>query len=95
MTRARTRSVTTLREIREAMQKAPLTREEELVLRMRHGVSEPRTAALQFIEPGSAILAAELAAIEARAVARMATVAEDELEGNELKAAIIEKLKNL
>ena len=38
----------TRRDVKKAMRKANLSREEELVLRMRHGIDEPGHARLEF-----------------------------------------------
>lgn len=79
-----------------AFRQANLSREEELVLRMRHGISEPRTARLEYRGQQNQEIAAKLALMEAATL--------DELRGHEqpedprqsaMKARIIERLKRI
>lgn len=83
------------RAIRKAMQKADLTHEEELVLRLRYGLSEPRSTHLAYRGSNSPEIAAKLALIEADALARMRPRPADKLEGHELKQDIIDKLRRI
>ncbi len=90
--------VTERRELATAFREAQLSREEELVLRMRHGIPEPRAAALEFRGQGHPELAAKLAMMELAALeelhARGTTPAESPREAA-VKHAIIERLKKL
>ncbi len=79
-----------------AFRQANLSREEELVLRMRHGISEPRTAQLEYRGQHIPEIAAKLAMMEAATL--------DEMRGQEppedprqsaMKARIIERLKRI
>lgn len=77
------------------MRKADLTREEELVLRMRYGIAEPRSAHLEFRGSDDQEVAAKLALIEADALAHMRPHAAAEPEGEELKRSLIDQLRKL
>lgn len=94
-----TRSVTATerRELQKGLQRVEMTREEELVLRMRHGIGAPRTTRLEFRGQNDPELSAKLAMIEADALAQVRPKAEAEvdLEGEALKRAIIERLKRI
>lgn len=96
-TRTRTERVATRREIRKALRKVRLSREEELVLRMRYGVPEPRTASLEYRGQNDPELAVKLALIEADILARMRPrpVPDEPLEGAALKSAIIDELRRI
>jgi DNA-directed RNA polymerase sigma subunit (sigma70/sigma32) len=90
-TQART---TTRREVLKAIRKADLTREEELVLRMRYGIAEPRSAHLEFRGSDDQEVAAKLAFIEADALAHMRPhPAEPDAE--ELKRSLIDRLREI
>ena len=91
------RQVVTHRDLQKAIRKASLTREEELVIRMRLGISETGIAKLSFRGQNHDELATKLAQIEAEALAhlRPRPVAHAPEEGQALKAAIIEKLKRV
>lgn len=90
--------VTERRELATAFREAQLSREEELVLRMRHGIAEPRTATLEFRGQGQPEIAAKLAMMELAALEELqlgsATPAESPREVA-VKQAIIERLKKL
>ncbi len=94
-------ATTTRRDVHKALRKAELTREEELVLRLRHGLSEPGATHLEFRGTTHPELAAKLALIEADALAHMRPHVAVQVEaaaetGNgELKQSIIDKLKKL
>ena len=92
----RTRTLTGERELQKALRQARLTREEELVLRMRLGIPEAPSAKLEFMGTDDPELAAKLAMIEAQALETMrprpvSTTPNDDA----LKRSIIEKLKEL
>lgn len=86
------------RELRTAFRDAQLTREEELVLRMRHGIQEPRGATLEFRGQDQPEIAAKLAMMELATLqeirARSAGPVESPREVA-IKRAIIERLKKL
>lgn len=84
------------KELGLAFRQAQLTREEELVLRMRHGVAEAREAALEFRGQHIPEIAAKLAMMEAAALdeLRDREPAEDPRE-SATKARIIDRLKRL
>ena len=95
-TKTRTLSTTTTRrDLQKAIREASLTHEEELVLRMRHGVPEPRTASLEYRGQDDAELATKLAMIEAEAIEKMRPRLVEPEEGEELKSYIIERLKRM
>jgi len=79
-----------------AFRQANLSREEELVLRMRHGISEPRTAQLEYRGQTIPEIAAKLAMMEAATLDEMRgqTPTEDP-QKSAAKARIIERLKRL
>lgn len=87
----------TRREVRRAIEKADLTREEELVLRMAYGVSESPNAPLEFRGQQDEQLSTKLAMMEAAALDAMQpnTVAPMPVEGQALKSAIVDRLKKL
>ena len=96
--RTRTRTITGQRELQKALRTAGLTREEELVLRMRHGIAEPNTAKLEFRGQSSEEMATKLAMIESEVLANMGPrpVSNEEiLAGKALKSSIINQLKEL
>jgi len=79
-----------------AFRQANLSREEELVLRMRHGIAAPRETQLEYRGQHIQEIAAKLAMMEAATL--------DELRGHEpaddprqsaMKARIIERLKRI
>lgn len=90
--------VTERRELGTAFREAQLTREEELVLRMRHGIPESRSATLEFRGQGQTELSAKLAMMELAALeelqTRGTTPAESPRE-RAVKQAIIDRLKKL
>ena len=90
-----TRTLTGKRELQKALRQADLTREEELVLRMRLGIDEPHSTKLEFMGANNPQVMAKLAVIESEALAAMRPrpVANDE--GAALKSAIIDQLKEL
>lgn len=94
-----TRSVTATerRELHKGLTRVEMSRDEELVLRMRHGIAAPRTTRLEFRGQADPELSAKLAMIEADALAqvRPKVEAEVDLEGEALKRAIIERLKRI
>ena len=51
-------------EIARGLRSAELSREEELILRMRHGISVPMNEPLEMMDGGDAMLQARLAALE-------------------------------
>lgn len=95
-TTARTVTVTERRELHKALGRVDLTREEELVLRMRHGISASATTKLEWRGQGEPELAAKLAMIEADALEELRPTPEpEEPEGDALKQAIIARLRKL
>ena len=95
-TRTQRRPVTT-RDVQRAMRQARLSREEELVLRMRVGITESPSADLDFRGTGSDELATKLAMMEREALSQMRPrpVAETPAEGQALKQLIVDELKRL
>ena len=93
-TETTTQTRTTRREVERAMRRADLSREEELVLRMRHGIVASASTPLEFRGQGQREIAAKLALIEAEAVAAMRPRSA-QTEDDKLKSDIIDKLKNL
>ena len=87
----------TKRDVRLAMKKARLSREEELVLRMRLGVTESPSSDLEFRGTGGDELATKLAMMEREALNQMRphTVAETPADGQALKQVIIDELKRI
>ena len=87
----------TRRELKKAMRKASLTREEELVLRMSYGLSEAGGTPLEFRGQDGGEMATKLAIMEAEALDTMRprAVAPMPREGQALKAAIVDRLKKL
>ena len=96
-TRTGQKSTVTRREFNKAMRKADLTREEELVMRMAYGVSEPGNAPLEFRGQTDDQLSTKLAMMEAAALDTMRprAVQPMALDGQELKTAIVDRLKKL
>ena len=96
-TQSTTEQVLTRREVQKALRKANLTREEELCLRMRLGITESPAAKLSFRGQNSDELATKLAQIEADALGRLRPRAAVQTapEGQTLKAAIVDKLKRI
>ena len=81
-----------------AFRQANLNREEELVLRMRHGIAEPRTAVLEYRGQHIPEIAAKLAMMEASALDALRgghTPAPEDPRESAMKAKIIERLKRL
>ena len=97
-TTARTVTVTERRELQKALVRVELTREEELVLRLRQGIPVTREALLEYRGQGEPELSAKLAMIEADALDRLRPEpepADADLEGAALKNAIIARLRKL
>lgn len=93
LTRATT---TTRRDVKKAMRKAELSREEELVLRLRYGLDEPGNTRLEYRGQDHAEIAAKLAMIEADALAHMRPrEATPEEASAVLKSSIIDELRKL
>lgn len=90
-----TTRVATRRELQKALRKADLTREEELVLRLRYGIPEPLAARLDFYRGGSPEVVAKLALMEAEAVARMRPQTAPEEASEDLKTALVDRLRDL
>ena len=91
------RRTATRREVLKALRKTELTHEEELVLRMRMGLSEPGSTTLEYRGQQNEELSAKLALIEAEALDRVRprVVVPLPLEGKDLKRAIVDKLKRI
>lgn len=97
-TTARTVTVTERRELQKALVRVDLSREEELVLRLRHGIPVARSTPLEYRGQGDPELSAKLGMIEADLLDHLRPAAATEpqdLEGEALKQAIIDRLKNL
>ncbi len=93
LTRAKT---ATRRDVNKAMRKAELTREEELVLRMRHGIDESGHTRLEFRGQDHPEIAAKLAMIEADALTHIRPhEASAEDASAALKSSIIDELRTL
>ena len=92
-----TEHTVTRRELKKAIRKADLTREEELVLRMSAGISESGNTPLEFRGQQDEQLSTKLAMMEAAALDTMRprSVAPVALDGHELKSAIVNRLKKL
>jgi hypothetical protein len=84
-------------EVKKAIQTADLTHEEELVLRMSYGISEPGNTPLEFRGQQDEQLSAKLAMMEAAAldVTRLRAVAAMPRDGQALKSSIVDRLKKL
>lgn len=81
-----------------AFRQANLGREEELVLRMRYGIAEPRGATLEYRGQHIPEIAAKLAMMEAAALDEMRatqSAPSDDPHDSALKAKIIDRLKRL
>jgi len=81
-----------------AFREARLSREEELVLRMRHGISEPRTATLEFRGQTHPELAAKLALMEISALDElhaMGVTPRESPRDAAVKASIIDRLRRI
>jgi len=87
----------THRELNKAVRKADLTREEELVLRMSAGISEPGNTPLEFRGQQDEQLSTKLAMMEASALDTMRprSVTPVGLDDHEIKSAIVSRLKKL
>ncbi len=87
----------TRRELKKAIRQADLTREEELVMRMSYGISEPGNTPLEFRGQQDEQLSTKLAMLEADALDTMRprAVTSIPLEGQALKSAIVDRLKKL
>ena len=93
MTKVGTQTITRVRtQIGEAFEQAGLTREEELVLRLRHGISAPAATTLSFRGEGQPELQAKLAFIEASAIDALRA---GEAEADQDEDAIIDRLKSI
>ena len=95
-TRTRKKTVTS-RDVQKALRKASLSREEELVLRMRLGVTESLSTPLEFRGNSSDELATKLAMMEREALGKMRPrpVSQTPPEGQALKNLIVEELKRI
>lgn len=96
-TRTDTEQTVTRRQLNKAIRQASLTREEELVLRMSGGISESGNTPLEFRGQQDEQLSTKLAMMEAAALDTMRprSVAPVAVEGQELKSAIVNRLKKL
>lgn len=97
-TTARAVTVTERRELQKALVRVDLSREEELVLRLRHGVPAEHTTPLDYRGQDDPELSAKLAMIEAELLDQLRPVAAAEPvapEGDALKRSIIDGLKKL
>ncbi|MFO0744386.1 MAG: hypothetical protein U1F43_01780 [Myxococcota bacterium] len=84
------------KELGQAFRQANLGREEELVLRMRYGIAEPRSAALEYRGQHIPEIAAKLAMMEAATLDEMrATTPPVDPRESAMKARIIDRLKRL
>ena len=93
MTKVGTQTITRVRtQIGDAFEQAGLTREEELVLRLRHGVSAPAATVLSFRGEGQPELQAQLAFIEASALDQLRSQDADAADGED---AIIDRLRSI
>jgi len=93
---ATTQTVTSSRQLVQALENADLTHEEELVLRMRFGIAESGSTELQFRGTENPELTAR-PLIENNAVqhAGLQPVEITAVEGDELKSSIIEDLRDI
>lgn len=90
--------VTERKDLGLAFREARLTREEELVLRLRHGIPEPRSAALEFRGQSHPELAAKLALMELSALDELHAMGVKPRESAReaaVKASIIDRLKRI
>ncbi len=96
-TTTRVEKTLTRRDVEKAITRADLTREEELVMRMSYGVSEPGNAPLEFRGQHDEQLSTKLAMMEAAALGAMRSpaLAPMPVEGQALKSAIVDRLKKL
>ena len=94
---ATTQTVTSSRELVQALERADLTHEEELVLRMRFGITESGNTELQFRGTENPEMAARLAFLESNAMqhAGLQSVQVDDEVSDELKSSIIEDLRDI
>ena len=81
----------------QALERADLTHEEELVLRMRFGIAESGNTELKFRGTDNPEMAARLAFIESNAMqhAGLQSVEIADAESDELKSSIIEDLRDI
>lgn len=96
-TAARVR-VTERKDLGMAFREARLSRDEELVLRMRHGIAEPRTAVLEFRGQHDEELSAKLALMEIAALdelAAMGVAPRQTAREAALTQSVIERLKRI
>ena len=93
------RAVRTLaqRDASKALSRVRLSREEELVLRLRHGIPAPKSTQLEYRGQSHPETAAALALMEASLLEHLrgAPEAPEELTGEALKGAIIDRLRKL
>lgn len=95
-TTARTVTVTERRELQRALVRVDLSREEELVLRLRHGIAVADETPLAFRGQRDAELKAKLALIEADALEHVRSApAPADPAGEAIKQAIIARLRKL
>ena len=91
----RTSRIAAQRDVQKALRRAPLTREEELVLRMRYGVPESPKAPLEFRGDGDPEIVTKLAMMEAATLDRMRPrpVSDAPLEGE--AQAVLDRLRRM
>jgi len=96
-TTARTVSITERRQLQKALQRVELSREEELVLRLRHGIGAARSTPLAYRGQEDPELSAKLAMMEAELLeqVRPSQLEAEPAEGEALKRSIIDGLKKL
>lgn len=98
-TTAREVTVTERRELHEALQGVELSREEELVLRLRHGIPAARSTHLDYRGQSDPEMSARLAMIEAEALAHARPEPAGQPEPSDasdaLKRALIDELRKL
>ena len=96
-TTTKTASVTTKTSVREAIREANLTKQEEAVLRMTYGITEPETAQLEFVGQGSDQVSVKLAQLEAAALAATRPKAVVAVTDNQRaqRKSIVDRLRDL
>ncbi len=90
--------VTERRDLGMAFREARLSREEELVLRMRHGIAEPLNATLEFRGQNDEELSAKLALMEIAALdelGAMGVAPRQTAREAALTASVIERMKRI
>ena len=94
MTTKSTSKTLTKSEIARGLRTAELSREEELVLRMRHGISVPLNEPLEMMDCGNAELQAQLASMERATMQSLEEQGAGE-KRNRNREKILETLKKL